>query len=315
LDNLSKRISEAALRVVWAQWRGLGVRLSGSEFGDPQTPVDPEALLLASLSLADQEPRLRDVVASWMGLRSARLSVQRARNLSRGFPPGVQGDLAAAAATAITRGRDHRWKPLVQSAAIPLVAREKDLLPSIGPRRPQQLILELRAGLGVGVKADVLAYLLTVTMGAHAWESVGGMTDALGYTKAGVRRAADELAEAGFVTVPRVTGSRAAPPRMYRADAGPWASILGHSILSQWGHWREHFTFTAAFLSWHREVVGRVVSGYALDARLYDLLREHPRAFLSGSAERGDLPAVADGTADVLEARLERWEGSVERNG
>lgn len=313
-DSLTKRVTSTTLHIVWSQWRALGARLSASHQPDPNTPVDPEALLLGSLALVEEEPRLRDVVAAWMTERSARLSMQRVRNLARRFPDEVRPKLAAAAATAVEKGRDARWKPLAKDA-VPLGAREKDLVAALPYPHPAAVVLQLRAGLGVSAKADVLSYVLTSATRGDTWASVSAIAEALAYTSAGVRRAVDELAEAGFI-VPAGSAARHTPaPRMYRANSGPWGTILGHAILSSWARWDQHFGFAAALIGWCRASAGREVSEYAFEAKLHELLSAYPLAFLNESAERERIPEKSDGTVAYFEARLGRWDGSLERNG
>jgi hypothetical protein len=70
-------LREAAVRAAWTQW--------GAIFTFAASPrpahaiVDPEALLLASLGLTEQEPRLRRVLDVWAQYGARLLSVQRTK--------------------------------------------------------------------------------------------------------------------------------------------------------------------------------------------------------------------------------------------
>ncbi|HKP74201.1 MAG TPA: hypothetical protein VJT67_01605, partial [Longimicrobiaceae bacterium] len=101
------------------------------------------------------------------------------------------------------------------------------------------LMLRLRAGFGVGLKADLLATLLAANGQAG---TVLTLSQASGYTVAAVRRAAQELLAASFV--------RTAQPRpaAYYVDARSWQPVLGNEAPSG-SAWR-WFAQVFAFLAW-----------------------------------------------------------------
>jgi len=78
---------------------------------------------------------------------------------------------------------------------------------------PPALVLRLRAGFGVGSKADVLSYLLARGGADHSVKETVHVT---GYTDRAVRTALEEVARAGFI--------REAPgrPSLYSADPAAW---------------------------------------------------------------------------------------------
>jgi len=78
-------------------------------------------------------------------------------------------------------------------------------------------MLRLRLGMGVGIKADVLSFLLG-RVGGHA--TIQEIAQATHYYGRAVRRAVEELAAAGFVQ------SRSTAPASFRVDMSKWHYVL-----------------------------------------------------------------------------------------
>src|SRR5205085_9247560 len=122
--------------------------------------IDPEALVLLSLTLMDTEKRLWDLIAGWIERASRLLSLQRTKNLLKTFPPSTLSRVRQLAMLAVEVGKDMRWKNLV--------GRGLDHAPRTGKRgrviaeliEPPALTLRLRLGFGVGVKPDMLSFML-----------------------------------------------------------------------------------------------------------------------------------------------------------
>src|SRR4051794_22771107 len=104
----------AAADAAWAQWAALGAPIA-ARGSAASAVIDPEALLLLSVSLRASERRLDDVLAWWAIAGSTLLSVQRTTTLSRAFPPATRGGIAAFAAQAVKSG-DGRWARLAKAA-------------------------------------------------------------------------------------------------------------------------------------------------------------------------------------------------------
>ena len=316
LAQLARALRVALLDVVWRQWRVLGASASNGSArsatlraseDSPQprhAVVDPEALVLVSLTLLDQERRLGDLLHDWGARNSDLLSVQRMKNLMADYSDPVRAPLARRVAwfAAVARevGKDLRWRS---------VAQDWDLSPdrrpdfethqgsptmgakyvrAIGAHAPPNasskaratrtrlvsgatLMLQLRLGLGVGVKSDLLAFLLA-NEGEPA--TVRDIAKATGYTVAAVRRAADDLAAA------RLIESRDGQPVGYRATYDAWAPLLGlpdHRIW--WANWHQQFLFSADFLHWADAARERPLSVYAFGAHGRNLIEQHRAAF------------------------------------
>lgn len=304
LGALDQYLREATLEVLWRQWAAIGGAVSVTRRA--ASLVDPEALVLGSLSLVHEEPRLTDVMADWLALNSDLLSVQRMRNLARGYPRDVQARLGEAARIALVEGKDHRWKVLTSKAR-----GTSDDFPRRGNKRravrvrvtePASLMLRLRLALGVSIKADVLTMLLSADPGQ--WASVSALVLATGYTVAAVRKAIRDLAEARLID--SMVGTRTE----YRAVRSRWQALLGVSALPQWRDWGERFRFGADFSEWVKNAKERPLTSYVVESRWRDLIAAHSAAFRWGTDDADWADRVVTGDENALVpaiARLGSW--------
>jgi hypothetical protein len=182
-------VRDRLLSLLWRQWTALGV--SGYSAAEESKVVDPEALLLLTLTVGRYDARLFDAVLDWLDLNADYLNVQRLQNLAPHAGPHAQAGLGAIAEilgrrTAVAL----KWKKL---AARPSLAAEGPLFlmtdgrampmptacdevfrghgllrsPIIGRElaRPfpadgmPSLLLRLRALLGVSIRCEILCLL------------------------------------------------------------------------------------------------------------------------------------------------------------
>lgn len=316
LQQLATRLRDALLTVAWRQWRVLGaaaanrsptmpaLRVAEEGRRDQQALVDPEALVLISLTLLEHERRLGDLLHSWGARNSGLLSVQRTKNLLASFPEPIREPLTQRVAwfakVAWKVGKDGRWKSLAEkrtglsnhlpTTAVPQQEPLDDLSyvrgrgahgPSNGSTKVRAtraqltagstLLLRLRLGLGVGIKADLIAFLLA--RGDEA-ATVRDIVAASGYTLAAVRRAADDLASA------RLIESVYGQPARYRARHSAWAPLLAlHDSHPRWASWHERFQFCTAFLHWSDTARERPLSDYAFSVHGRQLFEHYRPAF------------------------------------
>lgn len=219
LTDLADRAAHCAVELCWRQWADLSAA-SATAFEDPAVSiVDPEALLLASLQLRLRERRLEDRLLWWAETGSALTSVQRSRTLAKALPQSARAGLASFAAAAVRSG-DPRWKVFVDGVPEALAVR-----PGKGPRellltQPAALMVRLRAAFGVGIKADLLTYLIGVGGALHADNSVAAVARSLGYSVASTRRAANDMALARLLEV------GVDRPVRYSVDHRAWQMLL-----------------------------------------------------------------------------------------
>jgi len=267
-STLLDEIVERTINGAWLQWRSLGSQVSAT--GSARTMVDPEALVLISLALKDHERRLRDVLASWAASDAGGLSVQRMKNLAGKFPGRVKGRLAEFALIALEDGGDHRWMRLA-GAGPTTRARGKELgAPDRKGWDPAALMVRLRLGMGVGLHADILSFLLALR---GEWASVRLVADATGYNAYAIRRTAEKLAEARFI---ESTGGK---PLEYRADPSAWKGALGLTQeIAPWRFWFQVYALVADLMTAEEDDALRALSSYVLSSRLRDLMEKHQNA-------------------------------------
>lgn len=269
---VSKSLSELraiAVDVLWREWQAVGGSAASRESW--RSIVDPEAIVLATLFLAPREPRLDDILFSWVELHAPLLSAQRLKNLQRNYPPAVAEHVAAFVAQARTLQKNPRWRSMSAPAGShttrpePAVHRAAAVIPQSGAT----LMLRLRTALGVGVKADVL----TVLLGSERPLTVAELAQTLGYTKVGVRTAVADLDRSGFIIG---TEGR---PTAYAAPIEAWQSLLQFDRRPIWGPWHHWFALVVDLTTWYADAERRNISDYALDVWLRDCIKRHPVFF------------------------------------
>jgi len=269
LVRATRQLQGRTLGVLWRQWGTVGA----STASDPaRSLVDPEALVLMSLAMQDDERRLRDVLRWWAETGAPLLNVTRIRTLAKRFPDVVRGCLGDFAYSALHDGRDFRWRPLIRPVGATATRRGKTVgtAPRFTP--PPALPLRLRLAFGVTVKADLLTILLGTT---GAWLTVKVLAESLGYTAQSVRRAADDLVMARLI---QATGKT---PIGYRVDPGPWVEFLGTTAkIPRWHNWVPVFAFVAALAAWiHTEADSASATDYVLSSRARDVVVGYEDAF------------------------------------
>ncbi len=284
LGILRATLRNATLDVIWRQWRTLGAGAAtrrGEDHDAPQALIDPEALLLVSLVLMSEERRLADLLHDWGARNSDLMSVQRVKNLAAAYPAEVRDELLTHlgwfAAIAHDVGKDLRWKSVIGTAR-DMDAIEASPHPRKGKLRATRarlsedaaIMLRVRLGFGVGVKADLITYLLARL---HEWATVREISEATAYTHAAVRRAAEDLAAA------RLVESLEGQPASYRITYEPWRALLGlEERPPRWASWQDRFVFTSAFLRWADAASARPLTVYALGTQGREFLEQYRSA-------------------------------------
>jgi len=289
-------LREATAEAAWVQWHALGGQVAARE---PTAIVDPEALILVSLWLKDDEPRFWDLLAGFAQLGSRLLSVQRMQRLVSAFPPLSDERLAVFAQTVARTPGDSRWRRLAGPApARPTTGRRgKVAAPALRLARPGALLLRLRTAFGVDVRTDALAYLLG-RGGAPA--TVGEVADALGYADNTVRGACDAL------TAARLASVGPSRPARYHTSVERWGRLLGQAAMPRWHPWWQGFAVALSLTGWLQSREARAASGAAASTLARGWMHEH-RAPLA--ALRIEVPDLRDSPG---EAFLPVFESTVE---
>lgn len=266
--RLAKRVREAVLEVLWTQWASVGGLASAH--GRAESIVDPEALLLMSLALREQERRLWDLVADWARVGSRFLSVQRIGNLLPAYPDATEARLKEFASLARRTGKDHRWKKYADGATAGRPHREKHLVGEPTLDKASTLMLRLRIGIGVGIKADVLTFLIGVEGSSITARAIA---DATHYTEPAVRRALEAMAKAGLVFATEGV------PAQYHVTRSAWRRLLDLPGYPPWMYWHEVFAFLSQFLAWELQTHSHPTTEYACLVRYRQFLSDHRIAF------------------------------------
>jgi hypothetical protein len=270
----------AALDVAWAQWSCLSHTVAATNTRPVVSIVDVEALVLLSLVLRDDERRLLDVLAALAKRDSKLLSVHRMQHVGARFPDVVMPHLHEFASWA----KHPSWMKLGKRASTDdrSPPRSKDL----GPLRllnPPTLQLRLRAAFGVGLKSDLLCYLIGQQ---SAGASVADLSNALGYTERNVRAAADDLAGAGLVGRDDYS-----PQTAYMLPLAPWRALLATddapvanaSWPARWVNWADLFAFLANVIELAHRADDRWTD-YVIESRARDLVETHYPRLIRGRA-------------------------------
>jgi hypothetical protein len=279
--------------------------------------VDPEALILMSFWILPHEQRLADVAWSWTSVNSSLLSIQRLRNMRALFPAEAGANLAGLAELRLSEANDPRWKSLRVPKSPPLRVRQTKVR-AVEPRFGSwaALMLQLRLGLGVGVKADVLTFVLGIGSAAPEWTSVAIAADALTYTPAAVRRAADDLSKARFIRTLDAADTKVSPHRMFSGQANAWSGLLGISTHHPgWGFWTERFLFVVELVTWLDREVAKPASPYARDVKAREILTRHGPAIRNDSIVDSHDFAAADLNYQYLVSASKAFTAWLENRG
>lgn len=306
---LANRAGATALDAVWAQWGVLNpMLLRDSSTLAPASVIDPEALVLASLGLWEEERRLADVLAWWAARGAMLMSTRRIETLRASFSGDTAERLNHFALWA-RQGGDTRWKP---GAADDVPVRTGKGPSELRLSGPATLLLRLRAGFGVSAKPDVLAFLLALDGEPAAPREIAR---AVGYADKNVRVAARDLVLAGFIE------ERDSYPVGYASRPG-FARELVHLLawdeaaaaVPAWNHWAGVFAFLLSVMSWRE--ADELSNGYVLSSRARDLHDEYRWLFRSAGLRVPDpkrypgeqyLAAFGD-TLEILSAWLKATE-------
>jgi hypothetical protein len=263
-------LKESVIEALWVQWGSLGSLVDSDR--NAHALIDPEALLLMSLTLRHNERRLWDVLASWAKHGSKLFSLQRVKNLQDKYPDLTKERLAEFARRARTEGNDFRWRSLAGAEVGP-AARNQDLWEAY-PRvwQPSALMLQMRLGIGVGVAADLLSFLISL---GGDWAGARRIAQAIDYSVYSIRRVADNMASAQLIERTQ------AKPVQFRAKVGLWQELSSLAEeLPEWRFWHQVYSFAAKIIIASERGEWNDLSPYLLSSRLRDLAEDHQDAYI-----------------------------------
>jgi hypothetical protein len=251
ISSFKESVNSALVEFAWSQWTQMGVlgRTSRSD----RWAADPEALLVFSLDAARRDPRLFDELLDWVVRNGRWLSVQRLRNLCRDDDDRrlCEASLAWAGRQRSTLRYSTPKKPRRDSEPTPLFpsltpAMEADevflefglLRPPLrtsGHSRepdlqaPINFAFRLRHVFGVGSRAEIVRYLLTIEAPSVQAQLVAG---AAAFAKRNVNETLGSLVDGG-VAQSVLRGNE----HTYATDRESWSSFLRVDSFPQHVDW------------------------------------------------------------------------------
>jgi len=247
LAEFRTELRDRLLAMLWSQWTAIGVAGRGEAWTG--TAIDPDALLLVSCIVARHDPRLFDAVQEWLGINGRFINIQRIKRMMKEEIFAGDQVLRAIAAAASTSVDKAKWASFVDAKAegdsdeeplfflgsgdpLPVVREPDSLFAEYGllrdryeergvaevfrPEPSSNLLLRLRALLGVNARCEILEYLLL-----NGYGSPRAMARDCYYFPATISKALTEMSRSGFL-ISRTEGRH----RYYSLVPDTWSELL-----------------------------------------------------------------------------------------
>ncbi len=255
-------LKEGLIDFVWQQWCRLGI--SGTSLAKASWMIDPEVLLVFTSEIGRYDSRLFDQVLDWLTVNGSWINTQRLSAIMRRDNTGCPAVIGAIAAWMCDRDKSTKWRGIARRnlagepgsveslfrtariGTMPVFDRTDRHFEAYGLQREEvhtrdmakpvnmndlaNIMFKSRALFGIGIRADVMVYLLT-TKGGHA----RCIAELLGYNHMRVQEVLTGLADAGFIFV-RAAGRT----KHYWIDRQRWATVLCSEKvpIPHWVNWR-----------------------------------------------------------------------------
>lgn len=289
ISEFRERAQARLAAFLWDQWGQLGVQAPVGR--RDEWAMDPEALILLTLEVGREEPRLTDELLDWLVVNERLISVQRLRNLST----GEEDRALVEAAIGWLAGRRRRARLQAKGAEEPRLRREPFyrrlgylvadpdpaflaqgfVKPPIEPRlhsrqpdlySPPAFAFRLRALLGFGARAEAVRVILTVEA---PWMNVQAVTASTAYTKRNIQEALTQLRAAGALD-----SSTLGNEQRFQARRGRWAHFLELDRFPAHRDWPQLFSAWRRLLRWSAEAESAQLSPYLLSSASRTLVEE-----------------------------------------
>ncbi len=189
MARASDQLRERMLDLAWSLWTGLGVPGRIDIHGD--CAIDPEPLILFTAGLGDADSRLRDEATDWCIRYGQLVAGARLKNLIGDESDRVRAGYGEFAAT-VSSCSSHRWPGATTRREH--TVRERPRVQAFN--RPSQIVLRLRALLGVGGRADIIRAFLASPESAF---SAADLATETSYTKRNMAQVLEALRLADVV--------------------------------------------------------------------------------------------------------------------
>lgn len=190
---VSKQFDENLARLAWSLWTELGV--AGLKRDHQDFSVVPEELIILTSILSEFDPRLRDEALDWCSRYHRFISPIRLQILAKKYRDYLARPFSVFSAT-LNSIADIRTKWVILTESFPLRFQPsgKSILRSFDAL--SMIHFRLRSFLGVGARADVLAFLL----GEDRADFVASDLIEIGYSKRNLAKILNDLAAAGILS-------------------------------------------------------------------------------------------------------------------
>ncbi len=257
-----EQFQEHIFDFLWQQWSTLGV--AGVVQSTDDRIIDPEALLLFSLSICRYEPRLFDEIIDWLFQNGQFINVQRLSQLQMKHQFHCGGQLSAIAEMLCKNSTyKQKWSKLAntycQDPVEPLFSdKDGNVLPcpkdneaqreflrhgirrgkinlrgysqSFDTQSPSCLLLQLRALIGINARAEIFC-LLASTKEIHPSEAARKT----GYNQKTIQTSLIEMARSGVILIKQTNKEK-----FYRLKPGVLDTLLRpNNELARWTNWPE----------------------------------------------------------------------------
>jgi len=249
---------ERLLSFLWRQWSALGV----AGYGETRDnwAIDPEALLLFTLSVGRYDARLFDEVLDWLDTNGNFINIQRLKMIVRREQFAGQAILPAVAELLTQRHNSLKWKGLIQDKEAPVhkeglfLLKDRQPLEQYGAPEPTflkygfnrgriklrgqtqpvrvmyntGLVFKLRALFGINARSEIILYLLT-----HEAAHPSLIARDIYYSQKTVQDTLVDMAKSELILI-RPVGRE----KQYWLKTWDWLSFLGHNNKQiQWVNW------------------------------------------------------------------------------
>jgi hypothetical protein len=280
--NFKEQLTEYALQLLWSLWTELGV--AGVCQHHKDCLIDPEALLLMTGFLGEEDPRLWDEVQDWCHGQGHLISLQRVQGLARTF--NAQEITASLAMIEAWLGKSSRRIP-----EDPLKFSEKSKLPPL--TQPSLVMLRMATIFGVGSRTVSLVALLA---NPDHEVSVADVAAVAGFSKTNIANTLASLHLGGLLHKIEVRNRlqyRLANPKQLIALIAP----LPRNMTG----WLFIFSFVVLWTYYARQNIGSSPLRRAVAA--VQLIKEvHPRLLAAGWE-----PPLLEGDPTQDLERIELW--------
>ena len=274
-QNSLSLLTERMVDLLWRQWSSIGV--AGYSSPGDDWIIDPEALILATTRFGRHDSRLMDESIDWLVKFGRRISLQRLQGLHRSWPGVADPRVLAAIADVLGQQVAHRkWRVIAKASvettptapeslflrsdgkpsaqigeAEPIFAKhgllrgkleQRAMSQPPDPRARENLLLTLRALLGVNARAEIMAWLLCHDSGHPA-----AIARSTGYFSKSVQQTLNEMEESG-----QILSVRHGREKHFRVRPQDWRFLLpppadGQNAFPRWVDWMPLFAAITRF--------------------------------------------------------------------